>query len=66
MSYKHIEVKPTSTYIGAEIGSVDLSRSLADSLKAEHRLQGMYLSDPMGSNHNRLKESGLGVNYRPF
>jgi alpha-ketoglutarate-dependent taurine dioxygenase len=37
MSYKYIQVKPTSTYIGAEIEGVDLARSLADGLKAEHR-----------------------------
>jgi alpha-ketoglutarate-dependent taurine dioxygenase len=30
MGYKHIEVKPVSTYIGAEISGVDLSQSLSE------------------------------------
>jgi alpha-ketoglutarate-dependent taurine dioxygenase len=37
MGYKYIEVKPTSTYIGAEIEGVDLSKSLSDEVVQEIR-----------------------------
>lgn len=37
MSYKHIEVKQVSGFIGAEISGVDLSRSLHDEAVAEIR-----------------------------
>lgn len=37
MGYKHIEVKPTSTFIGAEIGGVDLSKPLNDDQVQEIR-----------------------------
>lgn len=37
MSYKHIEVKPTSSYIGAEISGVELSRPLDDDTVKEIR-----------------------------
>ena len=30
MGYKHIEVKQVAGFIGAEIGSIDLSRPLSD------------------------------------
>jgi alpha-ketoglutarate-dependent taurine dioxygenase len=37
MSYNYIEVKPTSTYIGAEIEGVDLSKPLSDQVVQEIR-----------------------------
>ncbi|MBD2454048.1 TauD/TfdA family dioxygenase [Nostoc sp. FACHB-87] len=37
MGYKHIEVKPTSGFTGAEINGVDLSRPLQDEVVAEIR-----------------------------
>ncbi|QSJ17913.1 TauD/TfdA family dioxygenase [Nostoc sp. UHCC 0702] len=37
MSYKHIEVKPTSGFTGAEISGVDLSRPLEDDVVKEIR-----------------------------
>ena len=37
MSNKHIEVKPVASHIGAEIGGVDLSRTLSDEAVAEIR-----------------------------
>ncbi|MBD2214785.1 TauD/TfdA family dioxygenase [Nostoc linckia FACHB-104] len=37
MGYKHIEVKQVAGYIGAEIGGVDLSRSLSDEQVQEIR-----------------------------
>ncbi|MBD2452079.1 TauD/TfdA family dioxygenase [Nostoc sp. FACHB-152] len=37
MGYKHIEVKPTSGFTGAEINGVDLSRPLQDDVVAEIR-----------------------------
>ncbi|HEY9799781.1 MAG TPA: TauD/TfdA family dioxygenase [Leptolyngbyaceae cyanobacterium] len=37
MGYKHIEVKPTSGFTGAEIGGVDLSTHLEDEVIAEIR-----------------------------
>src|SRR5690242_15709667 len=37
MGYKHIEVKPTSGFTGAEINGVDLSHPLQDEVVAEIR-----------------------------
>lgn len=37
MGYKHIEVKPISTFIGAEIGGVNLSQSLSEEVVQEIR-----------------------------
>lgn len=37
MSYKHIRIKPTSTYTGAEIEGVNLSKPLSDEAIQEIR-----------------------------